>query len=203
MVKSLSFTDGIEFHFGPDAILARPLAAAYFANVVVTWSHIEDQLGELYTLLTCYWAPRKQGDRAGIPYSPAAIITFRSLQVLRTKTELIAKLIDIIATVEEKENFKRLEGTLRRCSKQRNKVAHGRWGVCEKFPDELILMEETSAVQVYTAQDFHEISNNMKVLIGKLSAFYHVIYERIKDSPTPEPNGWLFGGTFDEAMDTE
>jgi hypothetical protein len=106
---------------------------------------------------------------------------FDALNSLAPRIDLLERLLKWRATPEEAEEFERtLKPLIKRRFAEPSIVAHGQWGVCADFPNDLILVQTFGSNQIYAIRDFEQVSERILELHQTLNQFSHRIYERLR-----------------------
>lgn len=169
---------GKSVHFGPNRILKRPEQAAHMGNVCANWSLIEGDMVSLYALLMGTYLPSVAGFSP--PAHPVAYQVFDSLNALGPRLDLLNRLCRWRAQEAEADHLQQvLSPFIRKRYAERSRVAHGQWGICEEYPDALMLMQTFGATQIWKQHDFEELSERIVDLHMQLLAFTAPINKRL------------------------
>jgi hypothetical protein len=146
-------------HYGIGCIAQRPELAQLAGQVASDWSYFERILGEMYARLMgrMYIADRMP---PGTQVShPIALQIFEEIESFRGKQNLLNALIKW-AFIKCPDDFKAYEDATYKPIKvayfARNKVVHGLWGICDDYPNALILHPIFGHRLVWKASDFGE-----------------------------------------------
>lgn len=166
---------------GPNIVLQRPQLAAAIGNVCANWTLIDNDIMRLYALLmgTYITLPQTMPNEAP-PTHPVAYQVFDTLNTLNQRLGLLSRLGKWNATPEESEKLEKLLDRIRKKGRERNKIAHGLWGICKDYPDDLILVPVFGDKQIYTQTDLDGVSQRIIELHSDFGKFTVQIYERLR-----------------------
>jgi hypothetical protein len=171
--------NGNTVKYGPNFILERPELAAQAANVCSNWALVEDDLTTLYALLMGTYLPRAAGFSP--PIHPVAIQVFDALNSLAPRLDLLLRLFKWRASKDQCELLERtLIPIMKRKFKERSVVAHGVWGLCDKYADSLILQRAFGGDEIWRKHDFVQISERIVELHGQMGALIKEIHDDLK-----------------------
>lgn len=120
-----------------------------------------------------------------LPMHPVATLTFETLITATAKLDLLAKLAEWTLTENDAaETRDKVVPSIRQRSKERNRVAHGLWGISGDLPEDLILMRKFDDNLSYTAKDFSDISDRLAELHMDLLRLIKRLMKQIS------ANGW-------------
>jgi hypothetical protein len=161
--------------FRPNPILDRPNAAAHLANALVVWSLFEWELSWLFSAGMGFYVPSYEGWE---PVTlPAAQDVMDTVAGFGTRLDLIETLLKRLFPYLVDE-FVALRPQMRREAGRRAKLAHGRWGINDAYPDDLILDAPEGFIR-WTAKDFDNRADGFNQLRDKLSKFSAKIREAL------------------------
>lgn len=120
--------------YGPKTIAERPAAAIAFASVVAEWAYIEDDITKLYAFLMSRWTDQKPIPKI-LPTHPVAVLTFDTLQTLNQRLNLLDALAKWALEATEAADVHAAIRKIRDRAKERNRVAHGLWGIAPDLND--------------------------------------------------------------------
>lgn len=141
---------------GPGMILKKPELASLIGCICSDWSHVESSIETFYSFLMGIYLPKNPGFEP--PTHPVARQVMDELVSIHAKINLLERLASwVIQDEEQLKDAKQVLTKTRGSGKERNKVAHGIWGVCESEPDALILMPVFGDKMIYKKQDFEKI----------------------------------------------
>ena len=169
--------------FGPNLILKRPELAAQAGNVCANWALVEDAMMLLYGLLMGMYLPKLSapGFEPLPPTHPVAYQIFDALNALAPRLDLLIRLCKWKALPEETEHLERtLAPIVRKRFSERSIVAHGSWGICDDYPDALILQRTYDGNQIWRKDDFEQTSERIVELLKQMHALTGSIYERLR-----------------------
>jgi hypothetical protein len=106
---------------------------------------------------------------------------FETLYTIDAKIKLIEKALKVLDEPKWYEEFiKHLSPEIRKRGRERNKIVHNEWGVCEAYPHALILSSR-EGVTVYEMRDFRDLSTRTRKLGSNLLSFVSALPQsRIK-----------------------
>ena len=162
-------------------ILQRPELAAHAANVCANWALIEWEMAWLYALLMGRSLPKIH--KNNIPMHPAAIQIFDALNSLAPRIDLIERLLRLTAP-QQVEQFERvLRDKIKKRFNERSVIAHGMWGLCDAYPDALILVKSTDHSKIYRKHDFVQVSKRILELRDEMQAFTSTVASALYARP--------------------
>lgn len=168
--------------FGPNTVLERPALAAEIRNVCANWNLIEQQLMMLYALLMGDYLPKQLPGFAPSTH-PVAHQIFDALNALNPRIELLEKMLAWRASKDEVKNFKEVIWPgLRKHFSERSMVAHGVWGICEAYPDALILVPIYGNRMIWKKTDFQDVSRRILEEHKRLVMLFSNLYENRENS---------------------
>ena len=174
----------VSLDFRPHALLQRPKLAPYIGAILMHWNEIESHMGiflaallgaEARTVMSVFLALQTDGGRK---------TTIDTVTKLRLSAADLARFKDIQKNVGGRYS-------------ERNKAAHGAWGISPHYPDDLVwydpretveafpdimraeLRSEVAArmkevnenVRIYNEKDFLDILDRFKSTEAELKAF--------------------------------
>src|SRR5262249_9455219 len=140
------------------------------------WNLIENNLMSLYALVMGDYLPKTQ--RFTPPTHPVAYQIFDSLNAFAPRVELLEKLLVWRVPDQKVKHFREtLKPKLRKRFSERSVIAHGVWGVCDKYPDALILVPTYGHQMIYKKRDFQDISKRIVEDHKILGTFIQEIYQ--------------------------
>jgi hypothetical protein len=157
---------------GPGKILERPELAAQLANVVSDWRNVEEILEFIYSKIL---RSSTNSQSHGVTDIVSGQI-FESIYTLDAKLKLIDSAFKTFYHPTH-ETFIKLCPDIRNRGRDRNKLVHNTWGICEAYPDALILTSFNGSM-IYKLKDFVDMSTRTQVLAEKLLA----LLEKLPDS---------------------
>lgn len=171
---------GPAIHSGPNVILHRPALAAQIGNIISNWTLVETDLLNLYSLMMGDYLTTPEGDPGQIPPShPVAFQIFEQIQSFNARLDLVESLCKWRGTQDEISQFSQsLRKQIKKAHNSRNSVAHDGWGVCDAYPDALIMSRIYGHPLIYKMRDFEEISLAICDAHAALVAFFFAMYER-------------------------
>jgi len=172
---------------GHDIVLQRPALAAQALNVCANWALIEHNLTVLYSLLMGKYVEAPRGFEP--PIHPVARQIFDTLNNLGARLDLLLRLARWCAPPEMAEKIERdIIPKLWKRFTERSEIAHGVWGVCNDYPDALILVREFDGNLVYKEHDFKQASQRMVELHSRIgSEIIRPLYEKFRQERGSDP----------------
>jgi hypothetical protein len=128
----------ITFDFRRNAVLERPKLAPYIAAILMHWNEIESRTaiflaallgGEAQTVIKVYLALQTDGGRK------ATMDTVAALKLLP----------------DDLERFQEIQRDISGRYSERNKAAHGAWGISPEYPNDLLWYDPRESVQMFPA----------------------------------------------------
>lgn len=120
------------FTFSPNAMLKRERCAALIGAICVEWSRMEAELAWYYQDLV--FAKRTLGD-AG---ESIAAETFESIISLGGKRKVLLIAMKRRLGDKYEKRLSNLFHPVQNLYTERNEIVHGRWSLCDDFPEALI-----------------------------------------------------------------
>lgn len=164
------------------------------------WALIENDLSLIYSYLLGTTLPQPP-DRFHPPLHPLGLQVFEALHALNNRIDLLNRLAKWQATTKERERIEDLIIQLRKASNLRNGIVHGMWGICDDYPDDLILHPsfEEAGPRRYREHDFDQVQGKLRALHEALFAFILSMHRersrkgdlearQLSANPTPEPS---------------
>ena len=79
----------------------------------------------------------------------------------------------------------RLERQIRERARERNRVVHGYWHACEKYPNDLILVDPPNKPMRYSVKDLDDIADRINGTLNEVATYCHQVTEAVQaSSPT-------------------
>jgi hypothetical protein len=128
----------ITFDFRRSAVLERPKLAPYIAAILMHWNEIESRTaiflaallgGEAQTVIKVYLALQTDGGRK------ATMDTVAALKL----------------SSDDLERFQEIQRDIGGRYSERNKAAHGAWGISPEYSDDLLWYDPRESVQMFPA----------------------------------------------------
>lgn len=161
MPQPFEFADGVGLAGGTHMLGQRQAALAGIAQVAIAWTGIEDWLVRTFEAMNAsHIEPRSDG---GHQFSPSRSSTavLEALDSLNMKMVVMKRVLEATATPEIVEQFAQAEKKIRAVAKARNRIVHGKWMVCQKIPEALILKSK-GEYWTYFPRDFYEIVHRIE-----------------------------------------
>jgi hypothetical protein len=162
--------------FHSRAVLDRPECAKMLAAVVAGWSSAEAMLAWHYQMLC---GEVDLACDAGMGPGPAASVSGESFDLIPSMAQKVRILKAAVArrhfpesTVEEVEKLLR---KLHKAGDERIVAAHGRWGICQNLPNELIwakTYEGFDDMMIYEPKDFEAALDRIDKRAGAFASFF-------------------------------
>jgi hypothetical protein len=176
---------------GPNILLKRADLAAEIGNICVNWNLVEDALMNLYALIMGDYLPRLTAEliakleheagtklHFGASTHPVARQIFDALNAFNPRLQLVEKLLVWRVSPANVSYFRKtIMPSLRKRFAERSLIAHGKWGVCDKYPDELILMPTFGPNMRYKKRDFQDVSKRIVADHSILGKYSHELYQ--------------------------
>ena len=137
--------------FNPNPIKDRPEAAAAMANSLAAWNLFEWDLVDAYSVAMGFYLPGIQGWEPA--NHPLAFQIFDALSGLNPRLELLERCVAFVAP-DLAPSFTAMRPTIRRMAGKRAEIAHGKWGINDRFPSDLILCPTYGPMTRWTVGDF-------------------------------------------------
>lgn len=167
---------------GPDRLLERPELATEIGNVCANWNLVDHVLMTFYAFLMGDYMPQKN-EHMPQPH-PVAYQIFDSLNAFGPRLELLEKLIVWRAPDDEVSHFReQIKPKLRKRFSERSTIAHGIWGICEAYPDALILSPTYGDQMIWKKKDFRDVSQRIVRGREELSDQFVRLYEARRKKP--------------------
>lgn len=147
---------------GPNYILRRAELAAHAANVCANFTLIEKCMVDIYSLVLGETMPFKPLAVRGPMVHPVGIQIFDSLNSLGARMDLLTKLLSWYAAPKIFADFRdNIALQIFKRFAERSTIAHGNWGVCDDYPDALILLPAFGSQQIWKKRDFEAVSSRI------------------------------------------
>lgn len=176
MPQPLPRTFAGQFSFAPDAVLERPKIAIYLPAILMHWNEIEAHIGvfisallgaEVSIVMKIFFALNTDGGRK------ATIDTVTEQKLSR----------------EDLVRFREVQSSIARRYSERNRVAHGSWGISQSYPEDLLWYDGRSAVAAFPGlthvspeERLKQIAEiNKSILIYKETDFSDILF-RMKET---------------------
>lgn len=173
--------------YEPNPIKARPEAAAAMANALAAWNLFEWELGIAYSVAMGFYLPGIKGWSP--PNHPLAFQIFDTLSGLGARLDLLEKCVELVAP-SVAPDLAALRDRIRKLAGKRADIAHGRWGVNDKYPNDIILSQHAKRMTRWNTKDFDQCAEQFAALrfdFGKvLAKLSDVASQRQGLTPPPE-----------------
>lgn len=173
--------EGYTLEGKPRVVLERPQHAAGIGLVASEWTQLESHLIEMVSFALFVFSKQENVSKR------------LATDVMRTIESLSGRL-DVIDTImkpripEEmfNEYREKIRPEIRRRAGERNRVVHGQWHICEKYPDDLILNNRTDEPMRYSVKDFEDIAARIHETINVVSTFLINVSTFVREKNWPE-----------------
>lgn len=132
------------------------------ANALATWNLFERELFMTYATALGFWLPVYDGWNT-INFHPLAHQIFDNLSGLGARLDLLQASLDSVAP-EVAPKLAALRPTIRKLAGKRAEIAHGVWGVHERYPDDLLRQPLRGAPVRWTVADFDAVAEQFSGL---------------------------------------
>ncbi len=155
-------------------VLQRPLCAALIGAIVAEWSNAESYLALIYHALCCGPTP----DRLKTTSTSWVVLeTFDMIPAFKQRQQMILRAAKLRGLFDEAtlDEFKRLLKKVQDAMEKRIKMAHGRWGLDERYSDALIWLRgwgQIAGALIYEEADFRTSLDAITAASGDLSSFF-------------------------------
>jgi hypothetical protein len=169
--------EGYTARYVSEAVEKRPARAIRIAGIAAGWALVEEDLALLYSYLL--GTGERSAKRRRHTLDPVGIQVFEALHALNNRIDLLNRLAKWRSPAGEQATITQLSTEVRRVSLLRNRIVHGLWGICDDFPDDLVLhgtLEEPEA-RIYKDHD-------LKQVLVRVRALHANLYELVKKMST-------------------
>jgi hypothetical protein len=172
--------------FRPNPILDRPNAAAHLANAIAVWNLFEWELAMAYSIALGFSLPGYKGWEP--TNHPMAYDIMDTIAGLGTRLDLMDAALNRVAPSLVAE-FTALRKDIRRQAGKRAELAHGRWGINDLFPEDLVKEHQGGEFFRWSPKDFDNCADGFNALRQSFSDFSLKLREAAKSRPglTPSP----------------
>ncbi|MBL4872771.1 MAG: hypothetical protein JKY41_05095 [Rhodobacteraceae bacterium] len=137
---------------GPKIVLERPELAKLMGAIAAEWGSIDNILAGIFNVVTlAKYIPVGAHSR-----SEMANGIFQNFISIRSRTDLIAQMIQLRLDEGIQKEFTDLTKSMTKKIKERNNLVHTEWQVCDDFPDDLIKTTSKGWVR-FTENDLTEM----------------------------------------------
>jgi hypothetical protein len=147
---------------------------------IVEWGRIDWAIGNM---LTITMAPQPEATSRNSDWIAQAVM--RELDTLHLRTRVVRSVLIALLPDFLKEQWEKIEDQLRKRAKERNLLAHGKWGICDEFPEDMIYLDPAGPRIRYTAKDFAATLRRMYPLTGLLDDFTDKVLEANRTTKRP------------------
>jgi hypothetical protein len=170
--------------------------------VVAEWAYIEEDVQILYAFLMSRWSQQMPGQNFS-PGHPLAYLTFETLQTLQHRLTLLNALAKWALSADHAAEVDQLVIKIRARAKERNTVAHGKWGVADDQPEGIILLPTFGQQLVYKPKDFDQTCDRITELHMEISRFTYRLSAHVASHGWRAPEPHETPGGVILAMDQE
>ena len=166
---------------GPDIIKNSSESLALIGYIASLCAMLEKRLVYFYATLLGGRHFQKRGvDEYGNPIfpplDPVGLQIFSQITQTDMKMKLINELAKWYLKGDDLVEWNKLSKRIKSVIDSRNTVLHAEWGVCEDYPNELILSKIYGDQLRYTHDDFKEIAEDLISVQRDLGAFSYNLY---------------------------
>lgn len=160
----------------PKMLLEKPALSAGIGLVISEWAQLEEHLIDLFKFSLF----GMNGDRAA---GEVVNIAWDSLESTHTRLNILLAVANGRFTVDQHKYFEEVIcKEVRARAKERNRIAHGRWGANAKYPDEIILLSHNDEPMRYSIKDFEDIADRMIDTSNKIATFLLGVVGKLSQS---------------------
>jgi len=162
--------------WGLKVLAERPECLAGIGLVAAQWSNFEATLSELYVFANAdvvHWPGEGDLDGAtSVTIDESHMIVIDSVESLRARLSMITAKLRARAGDELAAEFETLAANIRRRSRERNAIVHGRWATSLSHPHDLVLRGPRGDKMIrYTANDFQNTAERISDLDQDVKSF--------------------------------
>lgn len=162
--------DGYALKWEPKLLRKRPEHALGIALVASEWTALENQL--IFAFTFCMFAMHGTSATSG----RMAQAAWYSLDSLPARLKLLTNIARDRLSPDQCEAWKKLQKDIRSRADERNRVVHGHWLTCDKYPADLILRTpHPDDIRIYTVRDFDQITDRIIETSNQIATFWHHI----------------------------
>ncbi len=160
--------EGCQLEYRPMLLKDRPERAMGIALVAAEWAALENHLIQLFKF--CLFALQGESQTSG----QIAQTAWENIGNLNTRLDLLESIARQRIPLDLLQEFKdTIKPEIRRRSIERNRVVHGHWHLCDKYPDDVILESyEPSRRLRYNVHDFDDIAARIISTSNLLATFW-------------------------------
>ena len=157
---------GLSARGGPQVILERPELAKLLGAIAAERGDADNILVEIVSLVSL----SKSIPVGARSSSKMAKAIFGRLMSFPARKDMILTVMALRCSDMLCNEFEALCKKISRGSKSRNALIHAQWNVCDKYPADLIQIEDENSIR-YTTSDFRSILNNASKVRNLVSDF--------------------------------
>lgn len=168
MPQPIKTIQGLTARGGSKVILERPKLAALLGAISAEWGDIDNLFSDIFNLITfAKFIPIGAHSRSAL----SSAVFDQSFTSYIAKIEVIKRVLDIRYSKSVLDEFNKLSIDLRAKAKERNKLVHGAWQVCDKYPADLIQIRDQTWIR-YTERDFNDVLERSVLIRNALNDFF-------------------------------
>ena len=174
------FPDDRSLRWYDHAILDRPEIAARIGLVATEWAAFERLLAQMFAV-TLFGMGAPEG--AGEAISQQAL---GALESLSARLDIISAILKPRIPEELYERFQEtVMPDIRGRARERNRVIHGHWLICDDYPNDLIYAPWGKRRLRYTTKDFDDIAARINETSGRFIEFLMAVRIVLQQRATP------------------
>jgi hypothetical protein len=127
----------INASFRPGDVMQRPHLTPYIAAILMHWTEIEAHIGIFLAALL------------GAEEAETVVKVFLALQTDGGRKSTIDTVTKIKLLPDDLERFQEIQRDIGSRYSERNKVAHGGWGACPEYPNDLLWYDPRESVAMF------------------------------------------------------
>ena len=168
MPQPIKATQGLIARGGPKVILERPRLAALLGAITAVWGDVDNLFSDIFNLITfAKFIPVGAHSRSTL----SSAVFDQSFTSYAAKIEVIKRVVAIRYPKKFHDEFDELTTDLRAKAKERNRLIHGAWQVCDKYPTDLIRIRDEKWIR-YTERDFNDVLERSVLTRNALNDFF-------------------------------
>ena len=151
----------------PRCLLKRPQHSIGIALVASEWARLENQLIGAFSF--AMFAMQGTSETSG----KMANAAWHSLDSLPARLKLLTNISRDTLTQAERDEWQTVQSNIRARADERNRIVHGLWALCEKYPDDIVLDTfRPDDRRVYTVKDFDQICQRILDTSNNIAKFW-------------------------------
>lgn len=163
--------------FRPNPIADRPVAAASLANALAAWNLFEWDLTTSYSVALGFYLPGIQGWEP--TNHPMAFDIMEGVAGLGTRLDLMEIALKRVAP-QLLTDLVAIRPAIRREAGKRATLAHGKWGINDRFSNDIVRSEPGGGFTRWSAKDFQNCADAFFALRRDFQAFYMALRDAAK-----------------------